>query len=213
MTDHFPSATAARAVVDLVLRAWEIETDFSLGNGTIRFKFDRAHIIDRSPPDPSGNRGAALFGESALSFTANLTGHALRSAYPPPPPANSFVSTPEVQIAHDRWRAFQEGRDQLTSVANLVLTMLEDSAGRPSKRKKAASKFQIHEDVLNTVASLAATRGGPTGARKAAGIAQDLTPAERAWLAEAVKVMIRRMGQIAANAAMAIVKMTDLPPL
>ena len=60
-----------------------------------------------------------------------------------------------------------------------VLTLLEEEAGG---RKKAAVLFRIELDVLRTVGALTTNKGGPHGARKAAGTEYELTAKEVKWL-------------------------------
>lgn len=52
MKIHFPTQEAARAVVEPVLRAWEADADLRWKQGELRFMFDGAKIIDRSPASP-----------------------------------------------------------------------------------------------------------------------------------------------------------------
>lgn len=209
LSRHFASEPEARVAVEAFLRAWEIETELTIALGVLRFRFQRADVIDRSLAQ--GSAAVHISGVAAASFAGIVTLTAVRRSYPSPPTAEGFNAAPEVQLAHQRWREFAGGREHLTSMGYFVLTLLQDKAGGP--RKKAASMYHVAFDVLNMVGHLTTNKGGPSGARKVDGVSQELTPKERTWLEEAVKVLIRRMGQVAAGATVSMIRMQDLPKL
>lgn len=97
---HFASEDEARAVIEPYLRAWEIEADLAQGLGTIRFKFDRADIVDRNPPPPGHH--ALMVGTARVQLTAHPpTITITRREYPAPP--TLFRTSPEIHIAYQRW--------------------------------------------------------------------------------------------------------------
>src|SRR6266853_5171822 len=59
MKTHFQTAEAARAVVEPILRAWEVDADLRWNQGELRFKFEGADIVDRSPAPPGATHGCA----------------------------------------------------------------------------------------------------------------------------------------------------------
>ena len=110
--------------------------------------------------------------------------------------------------------------DRLTEVANFCLTMLEYMTdkikrNKESNRKAASRYFQIDMRILCEIGRLSSTRGGPSGARKATGVATDLTQNERHFLKEAIKKMIRRATEKAhrLDADLPKISLTDLPPI
>jgi hypothetical protein len=114
-----------------------------------------------------------------------------------------------------RFERYQFGRTTLNDAANFCLTVLEDNSGAPNgKRSAAARRYNISRPVLDTVASLAASKGGAE-ARKALGAQSEFTTTERAWLEKAIKLIIWRAAEVAGNpsAALPQITMADLPPL
>lgn len=97
-------------------------------------------------------------------------------------------------------------------MAYFVLTLLESSAGG---RRPASRTFQIHLDVLNAMGRLSSTKGDEITARKVIGQSQlqDLSPAEKQWLEEAVRCVIRRLGEHAAGAQVNVITMAELPQI
>src|SRR5229473_199914 len=63
-TEHFAAEDDAHRAVEPFLRTWEIEADLTSNIGMIRFKFDRADVIDRHPP-PVGSP-QLIAGKAAL---------------------------------------------------------------------------------------------------------------------------------------------------
>lgn len=115
---------------------------------------------------------------------------------------------------------YRQRVDRLTEVANFCLTMLEymvknTKLNNESKRKAASRYFQIDMKILREIGRLSSTRGGPSGARKATGVATDLTQSERHFLKEAIKKMIRRAAEKAyrPEADLPKISLTDLPPI
>jgi hypothetical protein len=83
------------------------------------------------------------------------------------------------------------------------------------RRKRAAERFKVEFAVLKKLGELADNKGG-RDARKTKGATAEFTGAERAWLEEAMKCLIRRAAQIAYDPTAALPQITmkdDLPPL
>jgi hypothetical protein len=133
-----------------------------------------------------------------------------QNTYPPPP--QDVRTTPEVEAAYGRWKAFREGREPLQSMAYAVLTLLESVAGR---RREAASTFQVDGRVLDTIARLSSTKGDAVTARKfKQGLQVDpLSGGESSWLEAAVRQLVRRVGEHAAGIRLSRMTMHDLPAL
>jgi len=138
----------------------------------------------------------------------NVTFHLTRRRYPEPP--KTFSPTPEVQHAYRRWLGFRSGKEPLQSMAYFVLTLLESTA---AGREAAARSFQIDAAVLNTIGNLSSNKGDESTARKVGPGRQfqDLSPAEKQWLEEAVRRVIRRLGEHASGAPLTLISLVDLP--
>jgi hypothetical protein len=91
------------------------------------------------------------------------------------------------------------------------LNVLERSAGN---RKSAAIQFGIDEDVLRKIGDLTANKGGKE-ARKFGGVHADFTPAERIWLQEVLKMVVRRAAEVEFDpkAARKKITMSSLPTI
>ena len=52
MKVHYATAAAARAVVDPLLRAWELDVALFHGKQVMHFAYQKAEVIDLDPPPP-----------------------------------------------------------------------------------------------------------------------------------------------------------------
>ena len=104
-----------------------------------------------------------------------------------------------------------EGRSRLGDTAYFCLTVLERAAGG---RGQAGQHFGIAKPVLNKLGELTDQKGGRE-ARKAKGADSEFTNAERTWLQEVMKAIIRRAAEVAYNphASQMQITMADLPSL
>ncbi len=134
-----------------------------------------------------------------------------RNKYPEPP--TNLVVNADVEVMYYRYGLYREERDLLGGMANFCLTVLEASA-KGGQRTAAAKKYGISRNVLTALGRLASEKGG-LEARKAEGVANEFTDAEREWVEAAVKVLIRRAAEVAYDpiAQRSQITMTDLPPL
>lgn len=214
-TDHYPSAVSAREVIDPLLRAWEI--DYALGGrSTITFRCRDSRIIDRNPPLPikDGKQVAVeLEGQTAQIANGELT-PVVRypvTAYPLPP--QLFGWTPDVETLWARYQGYLKGREPAQGMGYFCLTLVEAKVPKGKKRRKrAAEQLQIDKAILDTLGELTAERGGPDTARKA-GEWLPLSPAEIEWIKHAVKLIIRRVGDVVPDKAFDKITMADLPSL
>ncbi len=211
MKIHFAAEAEARAVVEPVLRAWELAADLRLGIRKLRFQFEKAEVIDRTPMPPGrGNIYAHLKVVSALTASlGTVSTHVTLQAYPEPP--GDFRITPDVETLSNRYQGYRDGREPLLSMAYFCLTVLEAAAGG---RREAATTYNIEYDVLKKLGELTSVRGDPRTARKM------LTPpmpplsgAEDAWLQETIKQIIWRVGDQRSPANLPPITMADLPRL
>jgi hypothetical protein len=209
--DHYSSGTEARAVIDPFLRAWELDADLTRNIGSIRFKYLSVHKIDRNPPSPTPGSMSVALETAGLVVTGDAVSlHITQSTYPSPP--TNFRTTPEVELAYGRWRAFRDGREPLQSMSYAILTLVEFIGG---DRRQAASTFKVNYRVLDTIARLSSTKGDAATVRKfKQGLQlQPLSGAESTWLESAVRRLVRRIGEHAAGAQLSELTMNELPPL
>ena len=105
----------------------------------------------------------------------------------------------DVTLMFDRYVGYHARREHLTGMANFCLTVLENSVqAKKNRRKAAAGHYDIEYKVLDEVGRLCSNKGGAE-ARKAQGVDQDLSGQERQFLEEAVKAIIRRAAEVAAD--------------
>jgi hypothetical protein len=207
-TVQFGGEDEARAVIDPFLKAWEIETDLVVNPGTIRFRFETAHIIDLDPPPPGSPitvqaRGVSFgtaFGQAHLTV--------VRHSYPQPPVA--FRVTPEVDILFQRWQAYRDHKEHLPGMAYFVLDLLRKVAGG---QKQAAKAFAVNPHILNKLGQLSSTKGDAATARKVDRNMQfpDLSGSEKAWIEQVVQRLIRRLGERASGVVLVPITTQDLP--
>ena len=202
---HFASVEDARAVVQPFVDAWNTLSDVEKGTGVFRLEYRNAEVIDRSPqPGMAHVQGIAIGTSAAIGVAARVS----YASFPKPPVG--FATSSEVAAMHWQYRGYKRGQIPLTSMAYFVLTILEDGRGRPG----AARRWNVHPLVLSKIGDLTANKGGAF-ARKARGLHAELSAAEQSWLEQAIRVLIRRAGEIAADptATRPQITMADLPPL
>jgi hypothetical protein len=211
MKSHISRAEEARAVVEPVLRAWEVDADLRWNRGELRFEFDAADIVDRTPLPPGVVRGHAhvLLGVAAISAVGTVSVHVTRAHYPEPPGA--FRLNPDAESILLRYQGYLAGREPLLSMAYFCLTVIEANAG---SRASAARTYGIDKALLGKMGELTSRRGDRLSARKAtAGRVQPLIGPESAWLEAAVKTLIWRLGDTRKATALPLITMSDLPRL
>jgi hypothetical protein len=217
MIEHFATEEEARARVEPFLRTWEIEYGLWAGESEFWFVFQRAELIDRDPPPrPTGGGPVQLEGHDAgvSSEEASLTVRETRHSYHGPP--QDFVVTPDVETLWNRWEGYLGGREPLQSTAYFCLTVIEAQAGGGKRRReKAARVLSLEPRVLDTLGHLTSDVGDDLSARKFNPAGRPLSGQEEAWVEAAVRMVIRRLGQLAADPArpLPILGMSDLPDL
>ena len=210
LVEHFASEDDARQEIDPFLQAWRIEADLTSNVGMIRFKFDRADVIDRDPPPPGAPQVVRVKPAMLRWVGCKVSPHLTCLEYPQPP--TTFRTTSDVECAYSRWMRFRAGKESLQVMAYYVLTILETGAGG---RRQAADAFEIDHAVLEQVGRLSTVKGDRSSARKAPkdGEYQDLADSEKHWLDEAVRKLIHRLGERASGACLTRIRLTDLPTL
>lgn len=214
MKTHFLTQDAARTVVEPVLRAWEVDADLRWIQGALRFKFNRAEIIDRSPVPPGDIRVYATApAPELLAIGGTVSVRETRCHYPAPP--CTFRLNPDAESILLRYQGYLGGCEPLPSMAYFCLTVLEATAGgKGDRRQRAAKTYGIEKPVLDKIGELASRPGDRSSARKAAaGPVQPISGLEFGWLEAAIKTLILRLGDTRKAATLPLITMLDLPKL
>ena len=162
------------------------------------FHFDRAHIVDRDPPPPGAPqivRASPV--EVAVTMDAVLS-HVTSTAYPLPP--TNFVVSPDVETLWQRYEGYLDGQEPVATMAYFCLTVAEWIA--EGSRGRAAEKLGISLNLLDKIGELS------NPGRKHTPDEEPVSDAEEAWLDKAVKLLIRRVGEVAADPSAAASKIT-----
>ena len=187
---HYATEKHAREAVEDFIRIWEFEIGLERGPGFFSLRFHSAEIVDRNP---STNSITGMVSDPGLQLNASVTVRYPISNYPlPPSDLRLNVSNENVWLMHRRYMDDYRHPNRLTSMAQFCLTALGRSKGG---LEKAAHWYQIEHALLRHIGNICNNRGGPRGARKAAGVHTDLSDWERHFLHEAVKQIIRRAAE------------------
>ena len=167
----------------------------NLDPNDLQLKFDHADIIDRAPISDNKktiNLHAHISAHVVVSDKVHL--HVSRGKFPPFP--NNFKASPDAETMYLRYKSFHEGRESLTAMAYMCLTVFQASAGG---RREAVNMYCIDYDILDTLGRLTSTKGGPGEARKYPknGKFDSLHSKEKEWIISVVKALIRRAGEYA----------------
>ena len=209
---HVATVEQARALVDPILRDWEMEVELTRNRGEFRLIYEDAEIIDRTPPK-SGIQARVLkvLGGNYLVTMDNLTAHIMRRKYPDAP--MGFHLTPDAESILLRFRNYQDGREPLLSMAYFCLTVVESAAGGRNRRNKAAKMFEISERVLSKLGDLTTKHGDRATGRKAQSSAQPLTGNESAWIEATIKRLVLQLCDPPSHYERKQLTMADLPSL
>ena len=210
--EHHATAKAARAAVEEFIRAWEFEAALQRGANAFTLRYHHADIEDRNPTP--GVVTVSPMPATFLFRTGKASGVVSPPSYPSPPSMPLKVS-PDVQSMHDHFLRYLDGRETLTSMAYFCLTVLEASTRKSKEaRRAAAEQHGIDEAILDKIGRLSSTKGG-TDARKASGLGHALDHKEKRFLEAAIKAIIRRSAEVAANPGPShtTITLSDLPPV
>ena len=131
MKEHFETETDARTVTDKYLDEWTVLIGLRSGPEEIKFRFNRAEVIDLEPPTDGKIMPSRLVGAIPCPNAQFTMHHASHPKYPDPP--DGFTVSPNVETMYLRYKAYREGRDRLLSMAYLILTVTEMNAGSRGK--------------------------------------------------------------------------------
>jgi hypothetical protein len=203
----------ARGLIDPIVRDWEIEVELGPSRGELRFTYENAEIIDRTPPTPGEIQGRVMvaLGGAYLLSMGNVTGHLTRKKYPDPP--MGFHLTPDAESILLRFPGYQDGREPLLSMAYFCLTVVELAVGGRKRRSNAAKSFRIAENVLDKLGNLTNNCGDRTSARKAKPNVRPLTQPESEWIEATVKQLVWRLCDPPSRSERTELTLADLPPI
>jgi len=214
MREHYPTVKKAQRVVGDFLHSWEIKTALELGRDEIQFQFEDSHMIDRDPPPPGVPKKVNLSSNAASTSNVSAVLHAKRRKYPDPPTV--FTVTPDVETLWLRYNIYLDGREEILTMAYFCLTVVENKAGGKKKRESATKLFLIDESILDKLGDLTANRGNAETARKMPEKGKNmiaLSGKEKKWIEAAVKILVRRMGELANIQTAKLITMNDLPKI
>jgi hypothetical protein len=209
--DHFPNEESAKAAFEPILHSWESSVFLGPRKFRIRFKFDKADVVDRNQTPGRTTLYAHTAGslESAGTITAIL----YSSKYPEPD--LNFAASPLTDELIFRLQQYKDGRQTLPHVAYYILERLEkEFAGTKAKRRKELARIlNIDDDVLDKMGHFSNKPDARIG-RHASSIDAPLSNKELNWLEEAVFRLVKRAGEISfGSKILPIIKMSDFPKL
>lgn len=211
LREFYADEDAAREAIEPFIQHWEFEASMRFGPGSFGLRFREAEIIDRNPSSPEPDTKGS---EIVLHLSFSTTGGVILGFphYPPPPAGGSVdLDDPNVIKMNLRYDQYHLRRAKLPDVAYFCVDALEEKYGGIPAAAKACG---ISKNVLVKIRSLSSNKGGED-ARKARGADDEYTDEEKRFLTEALKKIIIRVAQVAAddNQRQPLITMADLPKL
>jgi hypothetical protein len=188
MKAHYASEGDACEAVRPFLEDWEVSAALGGKLDQLKFRLAGSHVIDLAPAD--GVHHARLGAGIGLALKGVAEAAVVMNAYPPPP--GRFRYSPDVAVMWNRFANYRKGTEPLLSVAYFCYSYV---CLRGGTRAAAAAKYNVEEALLKQLSTLAATGGDWSEARKAEkdSTATPLTPKEKEWLEQALKLLIERI--------------------
>jgi hypothetical protein len=210
MKEHHATENSARERVERYLRRWELSSALHHDERSeISFAFERSDMLDLDPPDTSHT---AMRGTAGTSGEIRYNIHVARQSYPEPP--DNFDLSENVEEMWSLYDSYRQGRERLLPMAFSCLTYFANSAGG---RIQAAQRYHVEKKVLDKLGELTSTLGKGSEARKLGKLSKNRAPttAEKLWIETAVRIIIRRAGEVAhdAQGSWPLITMDDLPDL
>jgi hypothetical protein len=170
MKTHHASADEARAVVDPLLQAWELDLALQQGRREMRFVYQGADVVDRNPPAPGDSQVLRPSAIESVAVVEQPTVRATQRAYHPPP--MHFTVSPDVETLWHRYEGSVQGRELPLEMAYFCLSLLEWRASQRLWKGKVLGKvereYSITCEVLDKLGNLTANLGDAKTARKVA---------------------------------------------
>jgi hypothetical protein len=190
MKEHHASVDSARQVVEEYLRPWEIVEAVRPRSTGLRFVFDEPELVDRdtSPRGPTATVSLVPKPHAVVEL--------LVERYPDPP--EDFAASQDVEVMWRLYEGYLQGRDRLLPMAYTCLTRLAYTVG--GAKQEAAKRYRISSKVLKKRAALSASGDEVTARKWVPGQPpQPLTAQEIDWVERAIRLLILRAGQYAAD--------------
>ena len=199
MKGHYSSLEEAKSVVEDYLERWKVIIGLEHDPGDLDFRYN-AYEFELIHQD--GKKSiASAYAADIINFSEKMEVQLSRDKFPVRP--DKFKLSPDVITMYERYKLYRKGKESLTSMAYMCLTVLEASARTYSEynqnnnlRGKASHQYNIEYDVLNELGKLT-VKGDELEARKVPknGVLKPLTQKERDWIIRTIKVLIRRAGE------------------
>jgi hypothetical protein len=189
MKAHYGTEDEAREAVEAILCPWEIFEAVRPGGTGLRFLFEEAEVIDQDPPP--------FYVEASLVPIPQADVRIVRELRFPELP-REFAISPDVEVMWILYEGYLRGHDRLLPMAYTCLTRFTYSVG--GDEQQAAKKYGISRKILTKLSSLSSS-GDEATARKwdHRRPPQALTDQEIDWVESAVRMLILRAGQYAAD--------------
>jgi hypothetical protein len=202
---HYRTTQGAREALEPHLRSWTLWLELHDGIRS-RFEAGAARVVDTT----SGGVAVEAEFASAVGIANDASVKLGHGSYPPPP--SGILATSALVEELLGWvRDLREGRQRLLVLAYLVFTRLTYEYGGEGL---AGTRLKVSRNVLVSLRRLAA-KNDPSERRKVAGPIEQLTEAERRWIAAALPRLTRQVAETegGSNPPKLTMGPPDLPPL
>lgn len=184
---HYPSIKEARAVVEPLLKSWELDVALKSGRQEIQFEYYDGEIIDR---DLTPGKKIVNCTVNTLRVLVEADSHLTKNKYPDIP--SNFLINFDAETLWRRYDNYLNGNEQLLSMAYFCLSYIEGTVEK--SKKEFADKYKIHKKVLDKLGKFTSVRGDHFDARKGKGHSfQPLSRNEEEWIKKCIKIIIRRI--------------------
>jgi hypothetical protein len=210
LKEHYATEAEAQSLAEPFIRAWVISSGIETRPVDFALSWERSEIVDRAPTPRKAGDHVLHAATARLSATGGLVAMAVtRTSFPTPPKA--FSASPDVEAMYWQYSGFLQERIPLAAMGYFCLDYLDTIAGG---RSEAVKRYKVSDAVLGKLGNLTSNKGGKD-ARKGAGATVEFTGSERAWIEQAVKLLIKRVGEEAANpdGPHTLITMAELPPI
>ena len=194
MKEHHSTGDSAREKVEGYLRRWEVLSALQHnGRRLMHFECKSVEVLDLEEPF-SCKRTSPL----DVSFEFGWAVMRSHDRYPDLP--NDFALSEDVEVMWTLYDRYIEDHERLLTMAYTCLTWLQYRVA--GNNKKVAQKYNVAEEILDDLGELSSTLGAGVQARKMKrGESQGRhpTPEEKTWIEAAVRILIKRAGEYAAD--------------
>ena len=210
LNEHFATEAEARSLVEPLIRAWVISSGLETKPGDFVLSWERSEIVDRAPTPRKAGDHVLQPATARLSVTGGMVAMTVTRTNLPALP-KAFSASPDVEALYWQYSGFLQERIPLAAMGYFCLNYQEHISGG---RSRVTKRYKVSNSVLGKLGTLTSTKGGKD-ARKGKGATVDFTDSEEAWIRQAVKLLIKRVAEEAANPSgpHTPITMADLPPL